>query len=214
MIKAVLFDLDNVLVAAHEWHYASLNKALNALYHYQIPRHQHEQIFNGLPTKRKLELLIESGALPRDTSIAAVNALKQEFTIEMIEALAKPEWEKVDMMSTLKVNRNILIGCVTNSIRRTAYLMLQKSGLYDFLSFLITNEDVIVAKPDPEGYLYALEKLSEHGIRPCDVLIVEDSDHGIAAATASGANVWRVTSCEEVTKDNLLREMGKYDATG
>jgi len=210
MIRAVIFDLDNVLVAAHEWHFRALNKALQVLYKYEIPRHDHEQIYNGLPTRRKLELLIEKGDLPRDVSIAAINALKQEYTIEMIEALASPEVDKLALFEYL-TNHNKKLACVTNSIRRTAYLMLQKSGLYDFLEFLVTNEDVVQAKPDPEGYLYALEQLETDGISPSEVLIVEDSDHGFAAAKASGAHVWRVTGCEEVNKDNLLREMGKYD---
>jgi beta-phosphoglucomutase-like phosphatase (HAD superfamily) len=55
-IKAIIFDLDGVLVDATEWHYEALNRALG-LFGYTIARYEHLTTYNGLPTRKKLEML-------------------------------------------------------------------------------------------------------------------------------------------------------------
>ena len=55
-IKAILFDMDGVLIDAREWHYRSLNEALQ-LFGKTITRDDHLDNFDGLPTKTKLEKL-------------------------------------------------------------------------------------------------------------------------------------------------------------
>lgn len=58
MIKAVLFDMDGVLIDAREWHYDALNQAL-ALFGFAITRQEHENYYDGLPTRVKLQRLTE-----------------------------------------------------------------------------------------------------------------------------------------------------------
>ena len=55
-IKAVIFDMDGVLIDAKDWHYEALNKALR-LFGLEITRSEHETTYDGLPTKDKLEIL-------------------------------------------------------------------------------------------------------------------------------------------------------------
>jgi beta-phosphoglucomutase-like phosphatase (HAD superfamily) len=62
-IRAVLFDLDGVLVDATEWHYEALNRALR-LFGFGITRYEHLAGYNGLPTRRKLEMLSVEKGLP------------------------------------------------------------------------------------------------------------------------------------------------------
>ena len=59
-IKAILFDMDGVLIEAKEWHYEALNRALS-LFGCPISRYDHLQTFDGLPTLKKLELLSLDG---------------------------------------------------------------------------------------------------------------------------------------------------------
>ena len=56
MIKAILYDLDGVLVDATEWHYESLNESLYEVAGFRLSRQEHLSSFNGLPTKKKLEI--------------------------------------------------------------------------------------------------------------------------------------------------------------
>ena len=52
-IKAIIFDMDGVLIDAKEWHYDALNKALS-LFGYTISRYDHLTTYDGLPTSEKL----------------------------------------------------------------------------------------------------------------------------------------------------------------
>ena len=62
--------------------------------------------------------------------------------------------------------------------------MLDGAGLTEFIDFTLSNEDIERPKPDPEVYFAAFERL---GVRPDECVVIEDSDVGKAAATASGA---------------------------
>ena len=56
MIKAVVFDMDGVLIDATDWHFHALNQALS-LFGLEIEYEEHLSQFNGLPTKSKLKIL-------------------------------------------------------------------------------------------------------------------------------------------------------------
>jgi HAD superfamily hydrolase (TIGR01509 family) len=84
--------------------------------------------------------------------------------------------------------------------------MLQYSGIFDFLDVLITNEDVMNPKPNPEGYLLGMSKL---GITPSETVVIEDGVHGIVAAKAAGANVVEVLNPDEVSLEILEKIVGQ-----
>jgi HAD superfamily hydrolase (TIGR01509 family) len=67
--------------------------------------------------------------------------------------------------------------------------MLENASLLSYLDVVLTNEDVVHAKPDPEIYLRACELL---GLSPVEVLVVEDNVNGIRAAKAAGCSVIEV----------------------
>ena len=195
--KAVLFDLDGVLVDACDWHYQALNRVLLEIYGFKIGRAEHESTFNGLPTRTKLEFLCSQGRV-RKEDFLLINDLKQRYTIELINSLTQ-DLGKIDLHSKLRES-GLLSACVTNSIRQTAEIMLRKTGQFDFLSFLVTNEDVKHPKPSSEGYILGMVHLN---LKPNQVIIVEDSPKGLEAARNTGANVLQVRNASEVVWDRL-----------
>jgi beta-phosphoglucomutase len=76
------------------------------------------------------------------------------------------------------------VGIVTTGVRRVLEGVLAAAGLEEHVAFTVTAEDVSRAKPDPEGYLLALERLG--GIPADDVLVFEDTPVGVEAARAAG----------------------------
>lgn len=206
MVKCVLFDLDGVLVEARDWHYYALNKALMQISHTEVSLKEHLHTFNGLPTAKKLEMLESTGRIKAEDK-DRIWKLKQDLTVETIKEMGHVDKEKVNMMSYLK-EQQFKIACVTNSIRKTAELMLEVTGQLSFVDLLVSNEDVEKPKPDPEGYIKALNVFC---CLPDTALIIEDSDYGIEAASKSGAKIMKVSCAKDVTKDAVQKCLEKYE---
>jgi HAD superfamily hydrolase (TIGR01509 family) len=196
MIKAILYDLDGVLVDACDWHYESLNLALKRVANYEISRQKHLDTFNGIPTKRKLEILKEMKVL-REDQFDKVWKLKQEYTIDVIKQKAHFDGYKIKLHKYTK-GIGIVSACVTNSIAKTASLMLEYTGQLSYMEFVVSNEDVKESKPSPMPYIYATHKL---GLMAKDILVVEDSPKGIESAYASGCQVLEVKGCYDVIEE-------------
>jgi HAD superfamily hydrolase (TIGR01509 family) len=191
-IRAVLFDLDGVLVDATEWHYEALNRALR-LFGFSITRYEHLSTYNGLPTRQKLQMLSVEKGLPAPTH-AMLNRLKQIYTRDEILTKCRPVFEKEYLLHRLR-REGYRLACCSNSIRETMALMIRQSGVESCFEFLLSNEDVTRPKPDPEVYLTAMARL---GVRADETLIVEDAPHGIEAARRSGAAVCPVAGFGDV----------------
>jgi len=178
--------MDGVLIEAKEWHYESLNAALS-LFGAEISRYDHLVNFDGLPTKKKLEMLSLEGGFPRKLH-DFVNDLKQQYTMEIVYAKCKPVFQHQFALSRLKAE-GYKLALASNSVRKTVEIMMEKSGLQPYLDFFLSNQDVAKGKPDPEMYDTAIKRL---GVKPGECLIVEDNEHGVKAAKASGAHVLKV----------------------
>ena len=194
-VQLIIFDLDGVLVDACEWHRVALNQALLEVCNYEISLKSHYDHFNGLPTKTKLQKLTSSGVI-KETDHEQIYSIKQEKTKELISgSLLEPSKDKSEMMEYLR-SQKVIIACCTNSIKETTILMLEKSGLGHFLSYIVTNECVKNPKPDPEGYLKIIEHFK---ISKDNTVIIEDSPKGLQAARAVGCRVIEVKNATEVT---------------
>lgn len=192
MIKNILFDLDGVLIDATNWHFLALNKALKDIANYEISLDDHNNIFNGLPTKVKLKALVEKGIID-PKKIEDIFKLKQYYTINIISTNCKPDPIKIELMHQLSTYKK---ACVTNSIYQTSYEMLVRAGLNYYMDYVQGNEATPYPKPNPSPYLKAMSIM---GIIPVETLIIEDSDKGYTSAIKSGAHVLKVNSYEEVT---------------
>ena len=191
MKRLVIFDLDGVLVDACEWHRVALNQALKEVCGYEISYEDHVRTFNGIPTRKKLKKLSSWGKVEPSLH-DQIYALKQKKTIELIEANSQISNEKQIMISSLK-SEGIHVACYTNSIRKTANLMLEKAGILDLFEYVLTNQDVASPKPDPEGYKFLMKHFN---VRGENTFIVEDSPKGLKAARESGANVIEVSNAQ------------------
>ncbi len=204
-IKAVIFDMDGVLIEAKDWHYKALNKALQ-LFGMEISRYDHLVTYDGLPTKKKLEMLSSESGLPRELH-KFINEMKQQYTMEIVYASCKPTFQHEYALSKLK-NMGYKMAVCSNSIRNTIEIMLQKASLEEYFEFYISNQDVKNGKPDPEMYNKAIAKL---GLTPKECMIIEDNENGIKAAKASGAWVMEVDVVEDVNIQNIEQHIKMFE---
>jgi HAD superfamily hydrolase (TIGR01509 family) len=121
----------------------------------------------------------------------------------MIHNLCRPRFNHEYALSRLKAEGyRLAVG--SNSVRPSIEMMLYHAKLTQYFEFMLSNEDVRKAKPDPEIYLKSMEKMD---LLPEECLIVEDNENGIKAAVASGGHLMAVKTVEDVTYDNIKRRI-------
>jgi HAD superfamily hydrolase (TIGR01509 family) len=208
MVKLIIFDLDGVLVEAKQIHYDTLNQALREVgEEYVISEAEHLSTYDGLKTTQKLEMLTKNKGLHSEF-YDSIWYRKQYLTIEAISQL-QPDLQKIELFKELR-NKGYQLAVASNSIRRSVLVMLAKIGIIEYLDLILSNEDVKNSKPHPEMYWKAMSMM---GCLPEETLIVEDSPHGLLAASRSRANVLRVdnpydlTLCKIETKLNEKKVM-------
>ncbi len=202
MIKAIIFDMDGVLVDAKVWHFEALNAALE-LFGYRISQVEHHQRFDGLPTREKLRILANEHGFPHGLR-DFVNEMKQHYLLDTAVRLCQPNAVHLETLSQLR-SEGYALALASNSIRRSVDKLMQLTDLRQFLEFTLSNEDVEHPKPSPDIYELAIRKL---GCSPSECLVVEDGEYGLAAARAAGAGVLRVETVHDVNYENIRRRIG------
>jgi HAD superfamily hydrolase (TIGR01509 family) len=204
MTKLIIFDLDGVLVDAKQIHFETLNQALWEIAQsnkYVISEAEHLSTYDGLKTNQKLELLTQNKGLHTNTYETVWNR-KQELTIDAISKL-KPNMQLIVLFDMLRKD-GYKLACASNSIRRSVLVMLSKIGVIEHMDLILSNEDVKNSKPHPEMYWKAMSMMS---VLPEETLIVEDSPHGLLAASRSRANVLRVDNPGDLVYGKIINKI-------
>jgi beta-phosphoglucomutase-like phosphatase (HAD superfamily) len=198
-IRAVLVDLDGVLVTTPGLHEDALNYALKEVCGFKIDHAEHMRDLNGLPTKTKLSMLAKQGRI-NSKDFEIIFAIKQSKTFDLIIETIHQDHAIISMGAYWAQNGFRRV-CVTNAIYPTALLMLDQVGVLPYIQKIITPEQMQAPKPHPDGYLQAMEYAQ---VSPEECIIIEDAPSGLEAARRSGCpNIWRVNSPADVTVDNF-----------
>jgi HAD superfamily hydrolase (TIGR01509 family) len=211
MIKAIFFDFDGVLIDLPEAHFNTLNQAIKEVAgdQFVISEKDHISTFNGLSTKTKLKMLANDRGL--DLSLVdRINEKKQEYTLKYIDENIKENIRLKEDLEKLK-NDGFIIYCVSNAIRHTVDLGLEKLGILYLFDCVIGNDDFnIKQKPAPDCWLNAMMLAK---VDPKEVLIVEDSKNGRESAVRSGANVCTVDCPNDMTYEHINKNIIKYKSS-
>lgn len=194
-IKCILFDFDGVLCDLSEMHKIVLNKALKQVANIEISDQQHLDKFNGLSTKKKLDILQQDGLL-NNNQISKISQLKQIFTLEELNKV-RPDSERTKIFKYL-CDRDVIIGVVSNAKRETIFTGLKNMELLDQTSFFLGNEDCSNNKPYPDPYVLATNRtyLSQN-----EIVVIEDNDYGVKSAIEAGLRVEKINNFADLTLD-------------
>jgi beta-phosphoglucomutase-like phosphatase (HAD superfamily)/dTDP-glucose pyrophosphorylase len=196
--KLVIFDLDGVLIDSKDYHYDALNQALGS--EYAISREEHVSIYDGLPTKAKLELLTKNKGLPVD-QYDTIWRDKQEATLKIFNECVAKDYELMGYFQQL-VDAGYKIAVASNSIRNTVKIILLRLGLLEFVDMYVSNEDVVRNKPFPAMYWKCMTAL---GALPNDTVIIEDSHIGRQGALDSKCHLVPVEDRKDLNQSKIDR---------
>ena len=208
MIKLIVFDLDGVLVETKKLHYDALNKALRDVdTKYEITLEEHLSKYDGLSTRKKLDLLGREKGLS-GMEFERIWMRKQLYTSQMLREL-KSDDRIINVLSKLK-NDGYTIAVASNSIRDSVKITLLKLGFLEYIDFYLSNEDVRHPKPHPEIYLRAIIESSSS---PKETLIIEDSIVGRKAANESGAYLMGINNPTDIIYENIINYINSINSS-
>lgn len=209
MIKLIIFDLDGVLVDAREIHYNALNEALVSFdKKFIIERDQHLSTYDGLPTRKKIQILIKEKGFPEDLA-AELCKRKQYNTAEIIQNNIKKDDRLINILKSLKED-GYSICVASNSIRETVKMMLLQKGLMKYVDFYYSNQDVKNPKPNTEMYLKCMIAT---GANPKETVIVEDSHIGRKCVEQSGSYLCAVRDPNDLTYEKVMETITSANKT-
>ncbi|HEX3526926.1 MAG TPA: HAD family phosphatase [Thermoanaerobaculia bacterium] len=188
MIRAVLFDFNGVLVDDEPIHLEAFQRVL-AEEGVSLTAEDYYGKYLGHDDRSCFAAILSAAPVPR---LMRLIARKSSYYQERIRERGYPLFPgAVELVRELAAAGRML-GIVSGALRDEVEGALRQSGLRNVFKTVITAEDVAEGKPDPEGYLRALEALNsvpplpERLIHPHEVLAVEDSPAGLAAASEVG----------------------------
>lgn len=206
MNKLIIFDLDGVLVDSKDIHFNALNIALqNIDKKYVISYNDHKNIYDGLPTKIKLQILTQKLGLEKSLH-KQIWELKQKITEEMFNKIPIDNG-LIEILSYIK-SKNIKVAVASNSIKTTVDQCLKSLGIFDKIDLVISNEDVMNPKPHPEMYWKAM---SYFGSIPSSTVIFEDSIIGKIAVRDSMSNLVEIKDRKDLTIEKVKEGLSMLD---
>lgn len=174
--KAAFFDLDGTIVDSEPFWIMAYDKVLRTLGS-SITKFKYTR---GSSVREIWQGFIQSGNLKTDLKVdQLIEKTYQEF-LTMYEASAI-ETRKgfVELIVTLRLEKNFKTALITNTVRKVAEKMLKKLDVTSLFDVIICGDEVKKMKPDPEIYLSATKKI---GVKPNEIIVFEDGVAGVQAS--------------------------------
>jgi len=182
--KAVIFDVDGVLVrtdAMHERSWRALAKQEGLPFPGDLP----DQL-RGVSRERSLELVL-GDALDRYTPQQRTAMMDRKNAAFLGEVNAMTHADALPGVRELLAElRDAGVSLAAASASRNARLVLDRVELTRELDAIVDGDDAPIPKPDPQCFLLAAEKL---GCDPAQCVVVEDAPAGVEAAINAGMRV-------------------------
>ena len=181
MIKAILFDVDGVLVDSDE---AIVRSFLHIFSHNHLPMPARKEIVKsmGKTTEEWIKALLPK-KLAKNKKVIEKLAREMNFVYPRIyfPLLAKPFPRTSEVLYVL--SRKYRLAVITNEYKRVALRVLARLELLHYFPFLATRENARHGKPSPELILKALKKLC---VKKSEALYVGDTAIDLTAGKKAG----------------------------
>lgn len=174
MIKAVIFDLDGVIVESESAHIEAEQQTF-LKYGVRISSDELHK-YTGTTAKLMFTELIRKYKL--NATFEEIFRQKETILFKLLEKDAEPTKGVITLLKKLK-SKGIKLAIGSSSTKKQIKYVLSKLDIEHLFDSVIGEEDIVRSKPDPEIFLKAAAELD---VNPSECLVVEDSELGVEAA--------------------------------
>lgn len=179
-MKLLIVDLDGTLFDTKDVNYYAYKDAI-APYGYEIDYKYYCEFCNG---RHYVDFLPQ--ITTNDKDILEIMHKEKKNTYKKYLDKAILNSRLVDIIRLMR--KEYKTAVVTTASRENCYDILDQFGVSDLFDLILTHDDITKSKPDPEGFLKAMDYFEA---KPTETIIFEDSEVGLEAAERSGAYYYR-----------------------
>jgi HAD superfamily hydrolase (TIGR01509 family) len=175
-IKGIVFDMDGVLVDSEPVHIDAWNEVFE-----KFDLHFSHEWFNnwiGISDRNFTAKIIEEYNIPTEPD-TLLQDKRRVFEAKIMQSISAHKGVKELMPKLHKFDKAV----ATSSNRSGAMISLTSADLIHYFKKIVTADDVLNHKPNPDCYLKAAHDL---GFEPSECIGIEDSVSGIKAAKSAG----------------------------
>jgi len=186
-LKAVLFDFNGVIIKDGSIHIQLIDEIL-VQENLQLQRVQERQAFLGISSRAYLQNLLKNrGRVVTEAYMTQLLTRKAQAYVLELEKLEKlPLYSGIEDVIFQIRSRHLKMGLVSDALSPEIEMVLTSAKLAEYFSVIVSGDDISSNKPNPEGYLLAVDRLNqaypELNLEPHECLVVEHTPLGIQAA--------------------------------
>ncbi len=191
MLAAVIFDFDGIIVDSEPLHFRAFNEVLEE-HGFVISWEEYCETYIGFDDRDAFKTVFKNNGnrLASPIMKELISRKAEVFQKYIQDGEASPMPGAVDLIKSIPIR--LPVALCSGALKQDITPVLEKLGIEDAFTAIVTAEDTDKSKPDPAPYRFALEKL---GIEdPASVVAIEDTPAGILSAKNAGLKVLAVTN--------------------
>ncbi|TAF06517.1 MAG: HAD family phosphatase [Nostocales cyanobacterium] len=186
-LKAVLFDFNGVIIKDEPVHLQLIDEILVQENLQPQKLHERQACLGRSDRACFQDLLKNRGRVVTEEYLTQLLQRKAEIYVLELEKLEKlPLYPGIEDLIFQVRTQHIKLGLVSGALRQEIELVLKRAKLIEYFHVIVTGNDITTSKPQPEGYLLAVDKFNQAypdlNLRPQECLAIEDTPAGIQAA--------------------------------
>jgi beta-phosphoglucomutase len=194
VLKAVLFDFNGVIINDEPLHESLLAQILLEENMRANPDEFREVCLGRSDRACLQDLLMRRGRVVSEDYLSGLIARKSRLYQQQLDSLETvPTYSGItDLIFKIRV-ANLAMAVVSGAVRSEIEWVLNKLDLAQYFSVIVAGDDIPTSKPDPAGYLLAVDRLNQQNpsleLKPEECLVIEDTFPGIEAGKNAGMKV-------------------------
>ncbi len=190
MIKAVIFDMNDIIIDDEHIHEMAFGKVIKK-FGIELTHETYLECCAGRTDRAGFESVTEKFAV--ELPIEDLLTEKSQAYLTLFPKTKKAFPGVLDLIANL-AKSDLTLALASSASRVEVDLVIQEFGLKGVFATTLSADDVSIGKPDPEPYSKTIEKL---GLQPNECVAIEDSRNGVLSAKTAGCFCVAVTTTEK-----------------